>query len=96
MSVTVTPGGAPVTFESSNTNIATVSWSPPNLTIHGVAQGVATIRALFDDEECESKDVTVVEIQFDPADFAVCKDASKTLTVTVTPEGAPVSGHIPL
>jgi hypothetical protein len=72
MAVTVTPSGAPVTFESANPAIATVAGSAPNLTIHGVSGGQATIRAALNGLQCDTKNIAVLEVKItDPVENPV-------------------------
>jgi len=72
MSVTVTPGGAPVTFESANPAIATVAGTAFNLTIHGVSAGQAIIRAALNGLQCDTKNIAVLEVKItDPVENPV-------------------------
>jgi hypothetical protein len=63
MAVTVTPSGAPVTFESGDPAKATVTGSAPSITVHGVAGGTTTVKAKLNGADCYTKDIGVCEIQ---------------------------------
>jgi len=62
MEVVVTPESAPVTFESADPTIATVSGSPPSLDVSGLDLGDTEARALLQGQECTEKSIRVVDV----------------------------------
>lgn len=89
MSVTVTPAGAPVTFESGATGVATVSGGGSSLNVHGVSAGEANLRAMLNGSECESKKVYVGELSLTLGSNSVCDGSDVAVTVTVQPSNLP-------
>lgn len=77
MNVTISPASASaaVIFESANSTLATVSGSPPSLSVHGASKGQTSIQAKLNGVECQDKDVIVFELKSEtvattPADRA--------------------------
>ncbi len=64
LGVTVEPASASgsVTFESVDPATATVSGTPPNLTVTGVSEGETSIKAKLNSSDCADKDITVFSV----------------------------------
>ncbi|MCX6829606.1 MAG: hypothetical protein NT002_10040 [candidate division Zixibacteria bacterium] len=65
MKITVKPAGAPVSFETGNAAVATVSGSTPSLSIEAGDVGTTSVIAILAGAECGSKTIGVTAITVD-------------------------------
>ena len=77
-----------VTFDTTETTIATLTGNAQGLTVTGVGAGETTARALLDGIVCGTSTIASVEATFDPSPIYVAKGHSTTVAVTVTPISA--------
>ncbi|MBX9659361.1 MAG: Ig-like domain-containing protein [Nitrospiraceae bacterium] len=86
--VNPTTAASKIAFSSSDTAVATLSGTAPNLKVKGVKAGATKVQAKLGTKIAKEVTVTVISVTFDPDPVVAVEGKTASLKATVVPAGS--------